>query len=155
MAVDEPNIFARMKTSEDMNSLPSMNALAAMALCELAFIAEDKKYSDFARKIIGCFSRYARENPLRCLSLITADLTFKPFKPVKKPEPEPKPVPTDEELNREEPQESQQESQQEDRKSARASRRTARQESSSSSSTAGRNERASRRSARTHRTREK
>lgn len=155
MSGGDPNIFARMKTSEDMNSLPSMNALAAMVLCELAFIAEDKKYSDFARKIIGCFSRYARENPLRCLSLITADLTFKPFKPVKKPEPEPKPIPTDEELNREEPQESQQESQQEDRKSARASRRTARQESSSSASTAGRNDRASRRSARTHRTREK
>ena len=156
MSSDEPNIFARMKTPEDMNSLPSMNALAVMALTELAFLAEDKKYSDFARKIIGCFSRYARENPLRCLSMITADLAFKPFKPVKKPESEPKPVPTDEELNREEPQESQPETQQEERKSARASRRTSRQESSSSStSSTGRGDRASRRSARPHRTRER
>ncbi|MBR0278948.1 MAG: thioredoxin domain-containing protein, partial [Synergistaceae bacterium] len=152
MAVNDPKIFARMKTSEDMNSLPSMNALAAMALCELSFMTEDRKYSDFARKIIGCFARYARENPLRCLSMITADMTFKPFKPVKKPEPEPKPVPTDEELNREEPQEISREEPKEDRKSARASRRSSSaktQETSSSSS------RAARRSARPHRTREK
>ena len=139
-----------MKTPEDMNSLPSLNALAAMALCELAFIAEDKKYSDFARKIIGCFSRYARENPLRCLSMITADLMFKPFKPVKKPEPEQKPVPTDEELNREEPQETSPEETKEDRRSARSSRR-----SSSASSTKAQETstttRASRRSARPHR----
>ena len=145
-------MFIRMKSAEDINSLPSMNALAAMAMCELAFIAEDKKYSDFARKIIGCFSRYARENPLRCLTMITADLTFTPFKPKKKPEPEPKPVPTDEELNREETAESGQEEPKEDRKPTRSPRRAGRQEASSSS---GRSERASRRSARTHRTREK
>ena len=144
------NIFAHMKTPEDMNSLPSLNAIAAMALCELAFIAEDKKYSDFARKIIGCFSRYARENPLRCLSMITADLMFKPFKPVKKPEPEQKPVPTDEELNREETQETSPEETKEDRRSARSSRR-----SSSASSTKAQETstttRTSRRSARPHR----
>ena len=148
----DANLFIRMKSAEDINSLPSMNALAAMAMCELAFIAEDKKYSDFARKIIGCFSRYARENPLRCLTMITADLTFTPFKPKKKPEPEPKPVPTDEELNREETAESGQEEPKEDRKPTRSPRRAGRQEASSSS---GRSERASRRSARTHRTREK
>lgn len=142
----------RMKSAEDMNSLPSYNALAAIALDELAFMLEDRKYSDFSRKIIGCFSRYAKENPLRCLTLISADSMWRPFKPkkpVKNPEPEPKTVPTDEELNREEPQ-SQDESPQEDRKASRASRRTARQESSQ-----GKAERSQRRSARQHRTRER
>ncbi len=150
MAENDPNVFTRMKTPEDMNSLPSMNALAAIALCQLAFIAEDKKYSDFARKIIGCFSRYVRENPLRCLSMITADLMFKPFKPAKKPEPETMPVPTDEELNREEPQETSHDETKDERRSARSSRRsssassTKTQETSSTSRTA-------RRSARPHR----
>ncbi|MBQ4430154.1 MAG: hypothetical protein II877_01525, partial [Synergistaceae bacterium] len=147
----------RMKTPEDMNSLPSMNALAAMALCELAFIAEDKKYSDFARKIAGCFAHYARENPLSCLTMITADITWQAFKPKKKPEPEPKPVPTDEELNREEPQDSAQDETQErasDRKAARASRRSTR-EPASSQTPSSRPERRTRTPHRTPRTREK
>ena len=133
-----------------------MNAVAAIVLTELAFIAEDKKYSDFARKIIGCFSGYARENPLSCLSLITADLMWRPFKPKRKPEPEPKPILTDEELNREEPEiPQQQEDRKEEHRASRASRRSARQESgtsgSAASGTSGKGDRASRRSARTHR----
>ncbi|MBR0151396.1 MAG: thioredoxin domain-containing protein [Synergistaceae bacterium] len=156
-AGNEPHIPFRMKTPEDMNSLPSMNALAAMALCELAFIAEDKKYSDFARKIAGCFAHYARENPLSCLTMITADITWQAFKPKKKPEPEPKPVPTDEELNREEPQDSAQDETQErasDRKAARASRRSTR-EPASSQTPSSRPERRTRTPHRTPRTREK
>ena len=140
----------RLKPAEDTNSLPSMNAVAAMVLDELAFMLEDRKYSDFARRIIGCFSRYTRENPTRCLSMITADLAFRQFKPKKKPEPEVKPVPTDEELNHEE-QEVTQEPSADDKKSARASRRSQRQEASQ----AGRTERTSRRGARSHRTRER
>ncbi|MBQ9629950.1 MAG: hypothetical protein IJR43_11930, partial [Synergistaceae bacterium] len=99
---DNANImFARMKSAEDMNSLPSANALASMALNELAQILEEKNYSDYARKINECFSYDAKENPLSYLSLITAALSWQAVK--KKPEPEPEPVPTDEELNREEP----------------------------------------------------
>ena len=145
----------RLKSSEDINSLPSLNAVAAIVLTELSFIAEDRKYSDFARKIINCFARYARENPLNCLTMITADLMWRPFKPKKKPEPEVKPVPTDEELNREEfePSEHQEDSK-EDRRAARASRRSARAEKAEKSETSGssaRSDRAARRSARTHR----
>ena len=148
----EENIAGiRLKSAEDMNSLPSMNAVSAMMLDELAFILEDKRYSDFARKIIACFAHYVRENPMRCLSMITADLMWKPFKPKKKPEPEPKAVPTDEELNREEPEVSADNA--EEKKPSRASRRSARTETPSASS--GRSDRASRRSARPHRTREK
>ncbi|MBQ9388639.1 MAG: thioredoxin domain-containing protein [Synergistaceae bacterium] len=155
-AGDDRNISLRLKTAEDINSLPSVNAVAAIVLTELAFIAEDKKYSDFARKIIGCFSGYARENPLSCLSLITADLMWRPFKPKRKPEPEPKPILTDEELNREEPEiPQQQEDRKEEHRASRASRRSARQESgtsgSAASGTSGKGDRASRRSARTHR----
>lgn len=139
----------RLKTAEDMNSLPSANAVAAIALSELAFMAEDRKYSDFSRGIIGCFSRYVRENPLSCLTMITADMLWKQFKPKKKPEPEPVPIPTDEELNREEVPE-QPEIMQEERKS-RVSRRSQHQQTSQQ----GRSERASRRTARPHRTREK
>ena len=123
------NVFARMKTAEDMNSLPSGNALASMALNELALILEDKKYSDYARKINECFSYDAKENPLSYLSLITAALSWQAVK--KKPEPEPKPVPTDEELNREEPDVMSETVQQEDEKktsrSTRASRHSARE----------------------------
>ena len=101
MASDDNIMFARMKSAEDMNSLPSANALASMALNELAQILEEKNYSDYARKINECFSYDAKENPLSYLSLITAALSWQAVK--KKPEPEPEPVPTDEELNREEP----------------------------------------------------
>ncbi len=152
-AGNDANIFLRMKTAEDMNSLPSGNAIAAIALDELAFLLEDRKYSDFARKIIGCFSNYARKSPLSCLTMITADILWRPFKPAKKPEPEAKPVPTDEELNREEPEVSQQDEPKGDRKNARASRRASRQESAGTSS--GRSDRAARRNARPHRTRER
>lgn len=141
----------RLKTAEDMNSLPSMNALAVMSLSELSFLTEEKRYSDIARHILGCFSRYARENPLKCLTLISADMEYKPFKPKKKPLPEPKPVPTDEELNREEIPEAPNEPSPDDKKSSRSSRRSTRQEAT----TTTRSDRASRRSARPHRTRER
>lgn len=97
---DDPKIYIRMKSSEDTNSLPSANALASMALNVLAETLEEKKYSDYARKINECFAYNARENPLSYLSLINASLSWKPVK--KKPEPETKPIPTDEELNTEE-----------------------------------------------------
>lgn len=137
----------RFKSPEDYNSSPSGNALAAIALDELAFMAEDRKYSDFARGIIGCFARYVKDNPLRCLTMITADLLYKPFKPKKKPEPEPVHVPTDEELNREEVQEQAEPTQ--DERKPRSSRRSHQEIQQ------GRNERASRRASRTHRTRER
>lgn len=140
----------RIKSAEDMNSLPSANAAAAMMLDELAFMLEDKKYSDISRAIIGCFARYVRENPLKCLTMITADLEFKAFKPKKKPEPAPKPVPTDEELNREEA-DSQPQEQTESKPRSPRSRRGHNDETTQ----AGRNDRASRRSARPHRTRER
>ena len=93
-----PNVFIRMKSAED-NALPSPNAFAVIALNELAIILEEKSYSDYARKIIGCFSHYASENPLACLSLLTADLIWTPVKKKPAPVPEPVHIPTDEELN--------------------------------------------------------
>lgn len=138
----------RLKHALDYNMMPSGNALAAMSLSELAFILDDRKYSDISRGIIGCFARYVRENPLSCLTMITADLSFKTFKPAKKPEPEVKPVLTDEELNREETQELP-ETPQDERRSARQSRR-GHQETQQ-----GRNERTSRRTSRPHRNRER
>ena len=140
---DDMNMFARMKSAEDMNSLPSANALASMALNELAVILEDKNYSDYARKINECFSHDAKENPLSYLSLITAALSWQPVK--KKPEPEPKPVPTDEELNREEPEVMNEPASPEDEKRSSRSRRSARTERSDRSD---RTERTERRSAR-------
>lgn len=123
-SLEDPNIFARMKSPEDMNSLPCANAMAAIALSELGIILEDKKYSDYARKIIMCFAPFARENPVQCLSMIAADCLWKPAK--KKPEPPAKPVLTDEELNRpEEPTPSPEAPEHEETKRpARASRRT-------------------------------
>ena len=97
-------IFARMKSADDINSLPSPNAMASAALSELALILEEKKYSDYARKIIERFSHDAILNPMSYLSLMVSDLVWKPVKKKPEPVPEPKPVPTDEELNREEPQ---------------------------------------------------
>ncbi|MBQ7154627.1 MAG: thioredoxin domain-containing protein [Synergistaceae bacterium] len=95
---DDANIFARLKSPEDMNSLPNPNAMAAIALSELGIISEEKKYSDCARRIISCFARYVRDNPVACLSMVAADSIWKPVR--KKPEPPAKPVLTDEELNR-------------------------------------------------------
>ena len=80
------------------------NAMASAALSELALILEEKKYSDYARKIIERFSHDAILNPMSYLSLMVSDLVWKPVKKKPEPVPEPKPVPTDEELNREEPQ---------------------------------------------------
>lgn len=141
---NDPHIFMRLKTAQDMNSVPGANAVASMALTELAVILEEKKYSDYSRKIIECFSHDALENPLSYLALIEADILWKPVK--KKPAPPPPPVPTDEELNREEPQEqpAQPEEKTEDRKAARASRRASRAGTPA--------ERPERRSARSHRT---
>ncbi|MBR0094730.1 MAG: thioredoxin domain-containing protein, partial [Synergistaceae bacterium] len=144
-----PNIFIRMKSAED-NALPSANAFAAIALNELAMILEEKNYSDYARKIIGCFSHYAAENTLACLSLLTADMMWAPVKKKPAPAPEPVHVPTDEELNAEEPEpEAAPEAKPEtDRRAARASRRSAR---AGASDRAERPDRAERRSARPHR----
>ncbi|MBQ7196290.1 MAG: thioredoxin domain-containing protein [Synergistaceae bacterium] len=148
------NVFIRTKSAVD-NAMPSPNSFAAIALNELAIILDEKKYSDLARKIIGCFSHYASENPLSCLTLLIADLEWKPLK--KKPEPIPEPVyvPTDEELNAEEPEAPAQETKSESDRRARASRRSARTERAEHDA---RSERAERRSARSHRaarTREK
>ena len=146
---EDNNIFIRMKSAEDMNSLPSANAVAVIALDELAFILEDKKYSDYARKIIECFSHEANDNPLNYISLVNAGLMWKPFKAKKKPEPEVKRVLTDEELNQDEGEnlettssESESES---SRRNARASRRAARSERAGTSS-----DRAERRRSGTH-----
>lgn len=142
---EDANLCVRMKSAEDINSLPSPNALASSALNDLAQILEEKTYSDYAKRINECFAHDAKNNPLSYLSLIQSALSWKPVK--KKPEPEPAPVPTDEELNREESVEIMpEETQPEDRKrSSRSSRRTAGTERTD------RSERAERRSARRHR----
>lgn len=152
---NDPNVFIRMKSAED-NSLPSPNAIAAIALNELAVILEEKKYSDYARNIIGCFSSYASENPLACLSLLTADLMWKPVKNKPEPKPEPVHIPTDEELNAEDSDneastpEPRREHETEPSRRTRTSRRTSRPEHAGTSSDL-RAERAQRRSARSHR----
>ena len=153
-AADAPNIFIRMKSAED-NSLPSANAIAAIALDELALILEEKKYSDYARNIVGCFSSYAAENPLTCLSLLTADLMWKPVKKKPAPVPEAVHIPTDEELNAPdlEIDESIQEAKPETERRSRTSRRSA--HSDSQDSRAARAERRSARSHRSARSREK
>lgn len=131
LMIEAPNVFIRMKSAEDMSLLPSANSLASIALNELAVILEEKKYSDYARKIINNFSHYVHDNPLSSLTMIIADLMYKPVK--KKPEPKPAPVPTDEELNREEPVlEAPEAPVPETVRQPRASRRNARTEASSS-----------------------
>ena len=135
----------RLKTCEDCNSIPSVNSVAIIALNELAFIAGEKKYSDFARKIIGCFSHYAREKAMNCLSLISADSMWKQYKPKPVPKPEPVAVPTDEELNREEEHEEQKPETPTPARTPRRSRGARTSQESSSAST--------RRSARSHRQR--
>ena len=145
-AADAPNIFIRMKSAED-NSVPSANAVASIALNELAIILEEKKYSDYARNIIGCFSHYASENPLACLSLLVADLMWKSVKKKAAPAPEPVHVPTDEELNAEDLDTENQASElkHEIERRPRTSRRSARSEGDA------RAERTERRNARSHR----
>ncbi len=100
--IDDSNIAIKFKSAQDFNNLPSANAFAITALNELSHALEDKKYSDYAAKIISCFAREAALNPLNYISFINAGLDFTPFKPVKKEEPK-KYIPTDEELNQEEP----------------------------------------------------
>ena len=96
----DKKLLFRIKSAEDFNSIPSPNSMACIALTELGLILEEKKYTDYAEKIIENFSRYASDNSLMCLTLITANNLYKPAK--KKPlvKPEPKPVLTDEELNK-------------------------------------------------------
>ena len=156
---DDKNIFARMKSTDD-NAIPSANSFAAIAFTELALILEEKNYSDYARKIIGCFSHYASENTLSCLSLLIADLEWKPVKKKVIPVPEEKKELTDEELNAEEnavPSEkteaTDEEKERAERRAARASRRSAR--TSGNSERTDRNERSERRARRTSRTRER
>ena len=135
----ESNVFLRYKSAID-GALPSANALAVIALNELAEVMNQnyetsesaKKYSDYAKKIVDCFSRAITENPFEYLSLIVANSLWKPFKQKTEPKTE-KVVPTDEELNREEiPATTEQlnqdeQSEQEQRRSARISRRTSRE----------------------------
>lgn len=124
---EDPNLFIRMKSAEDMELLPSANALAAIALNKLAIILEEKKYADYSRKIINNFSHYSLKYPLSCLTMIIADLEYKPVR--KKTAPKPAPVPTDEELNREEPEQLSETPPLEAQKPARTTRRTSRTDS--------------------------
>ncbi len=141
---EDSNLCVRMKSAEDMNSLPSGNALASSALNDLAQILEEKSYSEYARRINDCFAHDARDNPLSYLSVITSALSWKPVK--KKPEPEPKPVPTDEELNREEPVQPE-----EEKHTSRASRRAERAERTDRTDRTERSDRSERRNARSQR----
>lgn len=77
---DDPFLFFRRISPED-NSLPSVNALAALALNELGAELEEKKYADIARKIIACFARAVNSEPLENLTLITAAALWRPVKP--------------------------------------------------------------------------
>ena len=113
-----------IKSAEDINSLPSVNAVAVEALTELGHILEEKKYTDYARKIIECFSSNAANEPVNYVSLIASALSWKPVK--KKPAPPPAPVPTDEELNREEPVQEQPKTEQETPRTSRSGRRQTR-----------------------------
>ena len=99
----------RLKSCEDTStgSLPNANAMAAIALSELGEILQEKSYSDKAKHIIDCFSAHTADNPLQCLTLLTANTLWKPVK--KKPEFPPAPPVsktahlTDEQLNAPEP----------------------------------------------------
>ena len=85
---DDNFIFFRRIAAED-NALPSVNALAALALSELGLELgaerDGKKYADIARKILACFARFASANPLENLSLITAAELWRPVKAKPKP----------------------------------------------------------------------
>ena len=104
---NEQNVFLRYKSAIDV-AIPSANSLAVIALNELAQVLNQKletsenakKYADYAKKILDCFSRELTENPGEYLSLIVANSLWKPFK--QKQEPKPAKILTDEELNREE-----------------------------------------------------
>ena len=96
---DDKYIFARMKSCDDTNSLPNANSLAARALTQLGIILEERKYTDYARKIIECFAHYARENTLAALTMIVSDIDWVGARKKPEPKPEIKPVLTDEELN--------------------------------------------------------
>lgn len=89
-------LWTSMKAAQDMYALPNANAVAAIVFTELGIILEDKKYTDYARKTIDCFSGYVRANPVNALTMISADMLYRPVKvkPIT-----PQPVPTDEELN--------------------------------------------------------
>ncbi len=128
-----------MKSAVDVNSLPSVNAVALAALTELGHILEEKKYTDYARKIIECFSRNAADEPVNYVSLIAAALSWKPVK--NKPAPPPAPVPTDEELNREEPVQEQPKPEPEAPRTARAGRRSSRTAATDRTDRAERSER--------------
>ena len=122
---DDNFIFFRRIAAED-NALPSVNALAALALSslglELGAERDGKKYADIARKILACFARFASANPLENLSLITAAELWRPVKA--KPKPVEKVDKSDEELK---PENLEAENSEEaEAKSDRASRRAAR-----------------------------
>ncbi len=141
---DDPFMFFRRIAPED-NSLPSVNALAALALSELGVELNEKKYADIARKIISCFARAASANPLENLSLITAAALWRPVK-AKPVEPEKKPDKINEAENGELEELNKPESaspEVNDRASRRA-QRAARQERSSRGERAERSERSGR-----------
>ena len=104
MTADNTVSALRLKSPEDTTSLPNPNAFAAVVLSELGEILQEKSYSDKARRIIDCFSRYALDNPLQCMTLLTANTLWKPVK--KKTETPPAPpvsktaALSDDELNR-------------------------------------------------------
>ncbi|MBQ7221431.1 MAG: thioredoxin domain-containing protein [Synergistaceae bacterium] len=103
LTCEDKYIFARMKSCDDINSMPNANSIAATALTQLGIILEEKKYTDYSRRIIECFAHYARENALASLTLIVSDIDWAGAKKKPEPKPEVKPVLTDEELNAPEP----------------------------------------------------
>ena len=89
-----------------INEYSEAYAISARMMTELGIILHEKKYTDYARKIIDTYSAQANITPLDYLTLITSATHWKSAKPKpeEKPKPEPpKPVMTDEELNRPEP----------------------------------------------------
>ena len=96
---NSPNIFTSFRSAAD-RYLPSVNAFAVVGLNELGQILDEKKYSDYAKKIIECFARIALEVPIKYLSLMVAESLWKPVKP-KKIIAQPVKIPTNEELDNE------------------------------------------------------
>ena len=106
LTADNTAADVRLKSPEDTSnySMPNANAVAVIALSELGSILQEKSYSDKAKSIIDCFSAYAADNPLPCLTLLTANTLWKPVKPKPKITQAPPPSKTaalsDEELNK-------------------------------------------------------
>ena len=141
---EDPFMFFRRIAPED-NSLPSVNALAALALSELGFELgaerDGKKYADIARKILACFARSASANPLDNLTLITAGALWRPVKAKPKPVEVIKP---DKDAELEDSADSSAEAEGSEVKDDRAARRAARAERAARGDRASRSERSER-----------